>query len=112
MNILENSSPAGKADDFALFSSLRYDPQLLESADNTVLGPDATTPCPFYMLRYHRDRLQAASRHFGWHKLTARLSGAEGLIRLEENLDVKVQKHQQDSNESQPLKVRLDLLRL
>lgn len=44
---------------FSLFSSLRYDPQLLATLDNVP-------PSPFYLLHYHHDRILRAAHSFEW----------------------------------------------
>jgi len=59
---------------FDLFSSLRYDPQLLQSKENSKLAADTNEGSPFYMLRYHRDRICAAADHFGWATAVAKLA--------------------------------------
>jgi len=48
---------------FQLFSSLQYAPLLLSSTENTSL---CGSPCPFYLLPYHRDRMLSAAHHFKW----------------------------------------------
>ncbi|KAH0615321.1 uncharacterized protein H6S33_000957 [Morchella sextelata] len=52
-------------EDFSLFSSLRHDRLLLQSPENTTAS-GSTTPCPFYLLEYHRDRMVRAAHHFEW----------------------------------------------
>ncbi|KAI5853242.1 aminotransferase [Morchella snyderi] len=54
-----------KVEDFSLFSSLRHDRLLLQSPENTTAS-GSTTPCPFYLLEYHRDRMVRAAHHFEW----------------------------------------------
>jgi hypothetical protein len=51
--------------DFGLFTSLRYDPQLLQSSENTKLSGN-NVPSPFYNFVYHYERLINALDHFGW----------------------------------------------
>ena len=70
--------------DFHLFTSLRYDPQLLSSPVNTTLSGyfsvnDSPPPSPFYMLAYHRDRILEAADHFNWKSVVSLLSGTAGL---------------------------------
>ncbi|CAI7608842.1 unnamed protein product [Penicillium pancosmium] len=59
-------STADAGQTFEIFSSLRYDPSLpqvtLRNADSYPNPRDS----PYYLLAYHRDRLIAAARHFGW----------------------------------------------
>jgi hypothetical protein len=51
--------------DFGLFTSLRYDPQLLQSSENTRLSGNSA-PSPFYNFVYHYERFINALDHFGW----------------------------------------------
>jgi 4-amino-4-deoxychorismate lyase len=62
--------------DFQLFSTLRFDVLLLESSANPTLS---TSPSPFYMLPYHRDRMLEAAAHFGWSVAAERIRGPEVL---------------------------------
>ncbi|KAJ5386068.1 hypothetical protein N7509_008609 [Penicillium cosmopolitanum] len=59
-------SAADAGQTFEIISSLRYDPSLpqviLRNADSYPNPRDS----PYYLLAYHRDRLIAAARHFGW----------------------------------------------
>jgi branched-subunit amino acid aminotransferase/4-amino-4-deoxychorismate lyase len=51
---------------FEIISSLRYDPSLPQATlYNSDSYPDPQNS-PYYLLAYHRDRLAAAARHFGW----------------------------------------------
>lgn len=93
MSTLESSEP-----NFQLFTSLRFDPRLLECAANTTVGP---APSPFYMLSLHRDRMLEAAKHFGWSQAEARLSGSSGLENLLETLKASV-----DVNSTTPRRVR------
>lgn len=90
--------------DFQLFSSLRYDPLLLQSTTNTQLGPQGSSqsPTPFYMLAYHRDRILQAAEHFKWEKAIAQISGPDGLLRLLKRLEDDI-----DVKSSTPLRVRI-----
>ncbi|EDO02966.1 hypothetical protein SS1G_05443 [Sclerotinia sclerotiorum 1980 UF-70] len=65
---------------FQLFTSLRYDPILLQSPLNIESWPlPSPAPCPFYMLPYHRDRLQQAATHFSWPIAINAISGSGGI---------------------------------
>ncbi|KAI9671931.1 MAG: hypothetical protein M1817_002338 [Caeruleum heppii] len=97
-----------QAADFALFSSLRYDTALLQSEANTLLSANTSQPSPLYMVRYHRDRLEAASRYFGWDEVTAKLTGAEGLRWLDVALIAKAQETE-SRKEGGPLKLRVQV---
>ncbi|KAJ4302320.1 hypothetical protein N0V88_002464 [Collariella sp. IMI 366227] len=59
------------ADDFQIFTSLRYDPVLLEVPTSTLSGLalsgwNREHSSPFYLLDYHRDRMLQAAVHWGW----------------------------------------------
>jgi len=56
---------SSEADDFSIFTSLRYDLQLLSSPANTAAS-SLSTPTPFYLLSHHRDRMLAAATHFSY----------------------------------------------
>lgn len=69
---MRDMSPANDGE-FEVFTSLRYDTQLLNCSDNDAEQVSFASPSPFYMLRYHRDRLLEAAEYFGWVKVVARL---------------------------------------
>ena len=87
-----------------LFTSLRYDPLLLTSTENSRTDLNFITPSPFYMLAYHRDRMLEAAQHFDFHAVVARLTDGEGLHRelLKRRESWATETHQEDG----PLKVR------
>lgn len=72
------------ADNFSLFTSLRYDIGLLEvpSKDIDYAGWNTANSSPFYMLDYHRDRMLRAATHWQWDKAVQVLSGQKGLEAL------------------------------
>jgi hypothetical protein len=72
-------------DDFQLFSSLRYDPSLLEvpASNLTHAGWNWTNLSALYMLDFHRDRMLRAASHWGWDAAVEILRGDSGLINLE-----------------------------
>ncbi|EHK26323.1 uncharacterized protein TRIVIDRAFT_63642 [Trichoderma virens Gv29-8] len=72
------------ADEFSLFTSLRYDPVLLEAASKGIdyAGWNTANESPFYMLDYHRDRMLRAATHWQWDKAVQLLSGQKGLETL------------------------------
>jgi len=90
---------------FQIFSSLRFDPVLLQSLENTAAGVNDPShpgsPVPFYMLRYHRDRMLQAARHFQWPEAIARIDGLDGLLYLLHALG-----HNIDTRSTTPLRVR------
>jgi 4-amino-4-deoxychorismate lyase len=89
---------AGPDPDFQLFSSLRFDPVLLECKENSEL---ALGPTPFYMLSHHRDRLLQAAEHFQWRKAIAQISGTNGLLYFTETLKAAI-----DPSETKSLRVK------
>lgn len=64
---------------FQLFTSLRYDPILLHSKENSTEMVSFTIPSPFYMLVYHRDRMLEAARHFEWNPVIQKLQDGKAL---------------------------------
>ncbi|CAD6444352.1 e7948746-6a94-4d45-8773-0ee44f9a9d14-CDS [Sclerotinia trifoliorum] len=90
---------------FQLFTSLRYDPILLQSPLNIQSWPlPSPTPCPFYMLPYHRDRLQQAATHFSWPIAINAISGPDGFQNLLTTLSKTI-----DTSSPTPLRVRVVL---
>ncbi|KAF2138562.1 uncharacterized protein K452DRAFT_311497 [Aplosporella prunicola CBS 121167] len=67
---------------FSLFTSLRYDPLLLQSSQNGSDILSFSSPSPFYMLRYHRDRMLEAAQHFEWTPVTQKLMDGEALEKI------------------------------
>jgi branched-subunit amino acid aminotransferase/4-amino-4-deoxychorismate lyase len=72
------------ADNFSLFTSLRYDISLLDIPSRGIdyAGWNAANESPFYMLDYHRDRMLRAATHWKWNKAIDVLSGQKGLETL------------------------------
>ncbi|KAM5382037.1 hypothetical protein ACJZ2D_002639 [Fusarium nematophilum] len=72
------------SDEFSLFTSLRYDPNLEKVRDSGLSGKgwNYDNPSPFYMLDFHRDRLLRAATHWDWQPAIERLSGDSGLESL------------------------------
>lgn len=91
--------------DFQLFTSIRYDPLLLESEENSRSDLNFITPSPFYMLAYHRGRMLEAAQHFDFDAVAERLQDGHA---LHEELLKRV-KGWQSTNPSQtgPLKLRI-----
>ncbi|KAI1093164.1 aminotransferase [Rostrohypoxylon terebratum] len=67
-------------DDFQIFTSIRYDPELLEvpNLGFSNVGWNSK-PSPFYMFDLHRDRMLRAATHWDWTVAIASMSGKEGL---------------------------------
>ena len=97
-----------KAPTFELFSSLRYDPLLVDVKANTSLLQDdgassaTSSGSPFYILPYHRDRILQAAEHFGWDDAASKIRGPDGLALLSKHLDTAIQDRQPG-----PLRVKL-----
>jgi 4-amino-4-deoxychorismate lyase len=51
---------------FEIFSSLRFDPNLPEAASRHAQSYPNPHKSPYYLFRYHQDRLIAAARDFQW----------------------------------------------
>ena len=66
-------------DEFQLFTSLRYDPLLLKSDENSRSILNSVAPSPFYMLAYHRDRMVEAAQHFDFFEVEKRLKDGKAL---------------------------------
>ncbi|KAH6621942.1 hypothetical protein C7974DRAFT_314433 [Boeremia exigua] len=64
---------------FQLFTSLRYDPLLLTSPENSRPDLNFLAPSPFYMLAYHRDRMVEAAQHFDFAPVVAALADGAAL---------------------------------
>ncbi|KAK3327439.1 putative 4-amino-4-deoxychorismate protein [Cercophora scortea] len=86
MELSPNSTTAGGSthktqESLSIFSTLRYDPQLLQVPSGSMdhAGWNHKTTSPFYMLNYHRDRMLNAAVYFGWERVVETLSGDEGL---------------------------------
>lgn len=88
--------------EFQLFTSLRYDPLLLTSEENSRPDLNFLSPSPFYMLAYHRDRMVEAAQHFDFHEVEKRLGDGEA---LHEELSKQVNAWIEKGGSDQPLKV-------
>lgn len=90
---MDPSTGSDVDDGVAVFTSLRYDRQLLSSPANTAASspsPEAKQEAtPFYLLAHHRDRMLAAAEHFGYPaEATAVLESLELFSRrLQEAVD-------------------------
>ncbi|KAI0024162.1 aminotransferase [Xylariomycetidae sp. FL0641] len=72
------------SDDFKIFTSLRFDPALLQTANSQASSLVWNqTASAFYMLDLHRDRMLRAAQHWGWAAAVASIDGVEGLRKLE-----------------------------
>ncbi|KAI4244907.1 MAG: hypothetical protein L6R40_002813 [Gallowayella cf. fulva] len=98
------------AADFQVMSSLRSDVLLLQCFKNTQLFIEGgNCSCPFYMLRYHRDRMLAAVEELGWTGAWNFLQGQQGVTRLKEVLQDHLEDRSTSTHPSQPLKLRVTI---
>lgn len=91
-------------DEFSLFTSLRYDPQISEvrSKGLTQAGWNFENESPFYMLDYHRDRMLRAATHWKWQPAIDALTGDQGLENLSQIAQAVV-----GSSLGSPLRIRI-----
>ncbi|KAL8775022.1 MAG: hypothetical protein Q9209_000501 [Squamulea sp. 1 TL-2023] len=92
-----------------VISSIRYDRFLSYSSRNTLISDDGNEPSPFYMLRYHRDRMLAAVDELGWTEARNVLGGRSGVIRLKQVLQAHLTDSYSSAELSQPLKLRVTI---
>ncbi|RAR06056.1 aminotransferase class iv [Stemphylium lycopersici] len=92
------------ANEFQLFTSLRYDPLLLQSDENSRSILNFVAPSPFYMLAYHRDRMVEAAQHFDFFEVEKRLKDGKA---LHEELLAETKSEIQKTGKDQPMKLRL-----
>jgi 4-amino-4-deoxychorismate lyase len=93
----------GSEDKFQLFTSLRYDPLLLQSEENSRAILNFVTPSPFYMLAYHRDRMVEAAQHFDFFEVEKRLKDGKA---LHEELTKRVQEQIKKTGKDEAMKVQ------
>lgn len=93
------------AEEFQLFSSLRYDQKLLQipASGFTEAGWNHAKASPFYMLDYHRDRILRAATYWGWKPAIEAIAGPEGLENIESFLTKNLETGQT------PLRVKVTL---
>lgn len=98
---------------FQLFTSVRYDPALLELQDTQSrdLGWNTEKSSPLYMLNYHQWRMLEAARHWGWTKAVEVLEGSQGLERLETFVLKNLPKAKDDTECPRPRRVKILLSR-
>ncbi|KAH7337917.1 hypothetical protein BKA66DRAFT_615117 [Pyrenochaeta sp. MPI-SDFR-AT-0127] len=90
--------------EFQLFTSLRYDPLLLTSDENSRSDLNFLSPSPFYMLTYHRDRMVEAAQHFDFHEVEKRLKDGKA---LHDELLKQVNRWIEKGGQDEPLKLRV-----
>ena len=89
---------------FHIISALRYDPILLNSEENSRPELNFVSPSPFYMLRYHRDRLLEAAQHFEFEEVVRFLTNGKA---LHETLLHEILKLKEMGGQDEALKVRV-----
>ncbi|KAI8930768.1 hypothetical protein NX059_011796 [Plenodomus lindquistii] len=90
--------------EFQLFTSVRYDPLLLTSEENSKSHLSIIAPSPFYMLAYHRDRMLEAAQHFEFTQVEKRLGDGKA---LHMDLSNHVKDHVAKGWKDEPLKLRV-----
>jgi hypothetical protein len=87
-----------------LFSSLRYDPLLVNISINNEFsgGEGSKESSPFYMLSLHRDRILQAAEHFHYEKAVNVLRNPQGLANILRKLKDAI-----DTQTTRPLRVRI-----
>lgn len=91
--------------EFQLFTSIRYDPLLLTSKENSRPDLNFVIPSPFYMLTYHRDRMVEAAQHFDFSAVTRALADGPA---LHTTLLSKVSEwRSKEKKDDGPLKIRI-----
>ncbi|KAI1336809.1 aminotransferase [Xylariaceae sp. FL0016] len=74
-------------DTIKIFTTIRYDPELLKAPNQGFTGIGWNqNPSPFYMLDLHRDRMLNAARHWRWPAAVQGLEGDQGLTMLQDLL--------------------------
>ncbi|KAF2832431.1 hypothetical protein CC86DRAFT_451944 [Ophiobolus disseminans] len=89
---------------FQLFTSVRYDPLLLTSLENSRPDLNFIAPSPFYMLTYHRVRMLEAAQHFDFEAVAKRLEDGEA---LHKELLKRVDEWKRKEGKDEPLKLRV-----
>jgi 4-amino-4-deoxychorismate lyase len=88
----------------SIISTLRYDPILLQSEENSRPALNFISPSPFYMLVYHRDRLLEAAQHFEFDAVIPHVQ--DGKAFHQELLD-RIEEYKKNSGQDEALKLRI-----
>lgn len=72
------------AEDFSLFTTMRYDPRLkqIPGEGAKTAGWNFENESPLYMLDFHRDRILRAATHWEWKPAIEALTGDKGLASI------------------------------
>ncbi|KAF2007631.1 hypothetical protein P154DRAFT_383917, partial [Amniculicola lignicola CBS 123094] len=92
---------------FRLFTSLRYDPLLLTSPENSKSHLNFISPSPFYMLIYHRDRMLEAAQHFEFHAVAQKLQDGPALHAALLQKVNEALSSEAEGDKASPLKLRI-----
>lgn len=80
-------------DEFMLYTSVCYDPALLEVPDHpecAYAGWNFENRSAIYMLDFHRDRMARAAENWGWDQAIEAVAGEVGHRRLEADIEGEV----------------------
>ncbi|KAH0425050.1 aminodeoxychorismate lyase [Colletotrichum camelliae] len=83
------------ANQFELFTSLRFDPGLLGVPKRRLAnaGWNAKMTSPYYMLDLHRDRMLRAATHWNWTPAVEAIAGETGLQNLVDAIETFLAQH-------------------
>ncbi|KAI9881541.1 MAG: hypothetical protein M1830_000104 [Pleopsidium flavum] len=101
----ETSQPSSTDSEFQIFSSTRYDLNLENCEANNPFNHPQGSSSPFYMLRYHRDRMLNAAQHFGLERACARLGNDMGFKSFTQLLQQRLSELNGPDHCLDPLKV-------
>jgi hypothetical protein len=92
------------ADEFHIFTSLRYDPKLQHVPSNEIANAvrNFENETPVYMLDFHRDRMLRAAKHWKWQSAIDVLAGHGGLQNLAQLIQETV-----GPSQSTPLRLKI-----
>ncbi|KAF3809276.1 hypothetical protein GCG54_00011472 [Colletotrichum gloeosporioides] len=93
------------ANQFELFTSLRFDPGLLGIPKRRLAnaGWNAKMTSPYYMLDLHRDRMLRAATHWNWTPAVETIAGETGLQNLADAVETFLAQHGKET----PLRVKV-----
>ena len=84
LRLFGSSHEHAMAQEFSLFTSLRYDTSLkhVPASGLRYAGYNYENVSPLYMFEFHRDRMLRAATHWKWDRAVETLSGDDGLHAL------------------------------
>ncbi|TPX12800.1 uncharacterized protein E0L32_006680 [Thyridium curvatum] len=110
LNPEPSSVPVKMVDEFMLYTSVRYDPALLEVPDHpeyAYAGWNFENRSAIYMLDFHRDRMARAAENWGWGQAIEAVTGEAGLRRLEADIEEEVARRSPGAGGAVRLRVHL-----